>query len=450
MANVVAWARVEPVIAGDLGVEGARRFAEIEREPFAADLVTQQHRAVLTDGRPVAVTILRPDARSGPDLVGEALNLQRLHDLTASSQTLRIAGPQLGLCGPHMLTTAWVAGTTVATLRDATPADRNDDYDNGANRAGNAQTLLAAVLELTWHVRFAVLDFAPVNLILTEDGRLAFRGTVPCVGIPTESAAALRRSLQAAVADAPARAAMAVAALFVETDRSDRQRFYGEVVTQLRARHDQRPGGSSDAEPGPVAAWIADVLATARRTEMEEIPAIAGALRTLLAADSTARALWPTANLEQAVALDRRWYGGTAPELDGARLASMAVSAADLLRDAPDDLRSIQRQRTEGRFAPRVDVADRPGAAGAVRGWLPVALVAAIALAVLAARARMPVIAGVRLNLLAAVAASVVLGGAVLGAVALASVVSARLAGWRRQRERHRDRHPNRRTDRVR
>ncbi|HSJ43824.1 MAG TPA: AarF/ABC1/UbiB kinase family protein [Euzebyales bacterium] len=59
--SVVPFARLEPVLAADLGLEWRRRFAAIDEQAPIAASIGQVHRATLPDGRPVAVKIQYPD-----------------------------------------------------------------------------------------------------------------------------------------------------------------------------------------------------------------------------------------------------------------------------------------------------------------------------------------------------------------------------------------------------
>src|SRR4051812_24640007 len=49
------FSEAEQILAEDLGQDGLRAFASIEREPLAAASLAQVHRGVLRDGREVAI-----------------------------------------------------------------------------------------------------------------------------------------------------------------------------------------------------------------------------------------------------------------------------------------------------------------------------------------------------------------------------------------------------------
>jgi ubiquinone biosynthesis protein len=84
-------ARVRRIVEEDLGAPVGERFAELDDVPIAAASVSQVHRARLSDGREVAVKVLRPDVRARVQRDAAILGL--FARILAWHPTIRLSDP---------------------------------------------------------------------------------------------------------------------------------------------------------------------------------------------------------------------------------------------------------------------------------------------------------------------------------------------------------------------
>jgi ubiquinone biosynthesis protein len=79
----VPWERVEPALRSEFPSGLETVFQSIEEKPFAAASMAQVHRAVLADGRPVMLKILRPGIRAivaaDMEIIGALASLMQVH-----------------------------------------------------------------------------------------------------------------------------------------------------------------------------------------------------------------------------------------------------------------------------------------------------------------------------------------------------------------------------------
>lgn len=201
-----SYAEVEEIVQRELGVRMSKAFQEFDFEPMAAASLAQVHRAVLRNGRVVAVKVQRPNIRNTIVHDLEALSevahfldhysetarrfgfaamleefrrsLFRELDFRREAQNLRVLGKNLAgyplivipepvddYTTSHILTMDYIEGKKVT---DVTPYAKMD-----IDMSMLAEELFRAYLQQTLIDGFFHADPHPGNVFLTNDGRIA-------------------------------------------------------------------------------------------------------------------------------------------------------------------------------------------------------------------------------------------------------------------------------------
>ena len=195
--------KVTATIEGELGRPIADVFADLEPRPVAAASVAQVHRAHLTDGREVAVKVLRPGVRRqierdqaillagarlialvpawrGNDPVGhtrhfveaihdqtdlriEAANYRRFRANFAGRPGVRFPEVLGALSGERVLVMEFVRGAKI----DALPATIDP-----ARRAQLARVVRSTMFQMCFEDGFVHADLHPGNMVVEDDGTL--------------------------------------------------------------------------------------------------------------------------------------------------------------------------------------------------------------------------------------------------------------------------------------
>lgn len=201
-----SFAIVEEIVSSELGVRISKAFQSFDSEPLAAASLGQVHRAVMRDGREVAVKVQRPNIRQiiledleafqemavmldrhteigrrlsfqglveefrrtllrELDYRRESLNLVTLGSNLKEYQRLIVPQPIDDYSTSRVLTMEYVAGTKIT---DLSPLARID-----VDGQALAEELSRAYLDQILVDGFFHADPHPGNILITPDGRLA-------------------------------------------------------------------------------------------------------------------------------------------------------------------------------------------------------------------------------------------------------------------------------------
>lgn len=382
-----SYAEVEEIVSTELNVRLSKAFQEFEVEPIAAASLGQVHRAVLRNGRCVAVKIQRPGIRERIaddldvlddlaefidahtetgrrilfkgiveefrrsmmrelDYVQEAEHLRILRANLAEFEMIVVPEAVLDYSTSRVLTMDYITGRKVTDLSPLAKLEmRGEELGEQLFRAYLKQILVDGIFHADPH---------PGNVFLTRSGKLALLD----VGMVGRVAPAMQEQLLKlllAVSDGKGEEAAAVAIAMGEITEEFNKLTYVREVSQLVAQHQTTTVAQVDT--GRV------VLEITRSASVNglRLPAELTLLgKTLLNLDIVARILAPDFDPNEAV---RRH----ASELLRQRLTKMASPANligtvlemnDFVQHLPGRLNRILERIADDQLTIRVDAID--------------------------------------------------------------------------------------------
>jgi predicted unusual protein kinase regulating ubiquinone biosynthesis (AarF/ABC1/UbiB family) len=379
---------VRQVIEEELGVALNKLFVEFDEEPLGSASLGQVHRAVMRDGREVAVKVQRPDALSsvrtdldalrsiagkidrgtdmgrrvkfgdwvnefGRTLLAEldyrleAENLQRFGERLETYPQLVVPRPVWSLCGKRVLTMDLVRGRKVT---DITGLQRTEQPLGDL-----AGALLRGYLDQAFVNGEIHADPHPGNLLLTDDGRLAIFDLGMIAHVPPKRRDRLLKLLFAAVdgrGEDVANEGISISTRLEDFDEERYQREVGQLVAQYAARS----GGRTVSE----GRLVLDLTRIATACGLRTPPELSLLGKTLLNLESICDALDPDMDAKDIVRdhLEDVMRQRLRRSLSPAGLAGELIEVEGLIREAPRKVGNLLTLLSENRLQVRIDGLD--------------------------------------------------------------------------------------------
>ncbi|AOH37599.2 ABC1 kinase family protein [Luteimonas sp. JM171] len=380
----LSWEAVRGVIEDELGLKPEKVFAGIDEDPLGCASLAQVHRAVLRDGREVALKVQRPGIAEViredlallagiaeradrmtdlgrrlhfADWVGEfrrtllaeldyrleAQNLDRFDAHFANHPKVFVPKPVWDLTRPRLLTMELVRGTKATNISGL----RRTEEDLG----DLAAALMRAYLDQLFVHGEIHADPHPGNLYVTDDGRVALFDLGMVAHVPPRQRDRLLKLLFAAVDGRGEEVAAEGIAMGTRLEDFDENRYVRET-SQLVARYAAQREGASMSEGRLVLELVRLATACGLRTP----PELSLLGKTLLNLEQVARALDPELDVKQVVEshLQSVMSARLRKSFSPTNLASEAMELQALVREAPRKIGDVLSLLADNRMQVRV------------------------------------------------------------------------------------------------
>ncbi len=382
-----SFAEVEPIVETEIGARMSNAFESFDHEPMAAASLGQVHKAVLRDGRPVAVKVQRPGVRAQVvqdmdvieelaafvdahtrtgdqlrfaamaaefrrsilaelDYRKEAENLRTLGSLLADHDRIVVPQPIEDYTTSTVLTMDLVDGRNVGTIGPLGQMELDG--------TALAEQLFRAYLDQILVHGFVHADPHPGNVLMTADGDLALIDLGMVVRVSPALQDDLVRLLAAVSESRADEAAEVLVRMGERTPDFDRDR-YRQLVTRLVVENQTATVGSLQA--GVVVGELARAAAASGLRPPPEMTMIGKALLNL---DEVARILDPDFDPNAAIRshtadiVRRKLLASASP---GAVLHA-AMDAKEFAERLPGRVNKLMDALADGDLTVKVDALD--------------------------------------------------------------------------------------------
>lgn len=374
---------IEALLEKELGVRASKVFSEIDPEPMAAASLAQVHRAVLRDGRVVALKIQRPDVacacRVDLDVLAglagtadaltdagrrmrladwiaefrkamldeldyriEAENLDRFARHLAGYARLRVPRPLWDYVTPRLLVMEWIDGINVTRISGL----RRTEEDT----APATVELLRAYLDQVFVHGDIHADPHPGNVLLCPDGRIALIDLGMVATIPPRQRERLLKLVFAAVDGRGEDVARELVALGTRLEDFDESACVREV-SQVVARYSGSARRTSEGR------MVLELVRRSTECGLRTPPEISLLGKTLLNLERVVDALAPGVDVRREIEshLQSLMRERLRQSLSPTNLAAEAMELQELVREAPrklsDALSLVAANRLQVRLA---------------------------------------------------------------------------------------------------
>lgn len=374
---------IEALLEKELGVRASKVFSEIDPEPMAAASLAQVHRAVLRDGRVVALKIQRPDVacacRVDLDVLAglagtadaltdagrrmrladwiaefrkamldeldyriEAENLERFARHLAGYGRLRVPRPLWDYVTPRLLVMEWIDGINVTRISGL----RRTEEDT----APATVELLRAYLDQVFVHGDIHADPHPGNVLLCPDGRIALIDLGMVATIPPRQRERLLKLVFAAVDGRGEDVARELVALGTRLEDFDESACVREV-SQVVARYSGSARRTSEGR------MVLELVRRSTECGLRTPPEISLLGKTLLNLERVVDALAPGVDVRREIEshLQSLMRERLRQSLSPTNLAAEAMELQELVREAPrklsDALSLVAANRLQVRLA---------------------------------------------------------------------------------------------------